>query len=955
MSLLIKMIYFVSSIEGWYESYLYNLIFYSNFANLLTIPQNLYIFMAFYVFTLLSVLFPLIFVFLSGILKNYYKINVERNFFWKLSKTLLFYYNWILVIPFLSIVISPLDCDWFSFTRPCFGIFSIFMFFGIVFSIFILFQSILLSYSCQNYKFSTNRLEIQWSFLRFLILCLRNFSVILSFLLKNNNIFLYFALHLFAILSFIELLYVKPIRNEMIHKTYLKYLCMFEGIVILMTLKNYTDDETFFYLFFLLSILSLKLGDKISKLLINNGFLQFSNDFPNNLSKCKEIEFTQEKVAEFFRLVGFFKNHFLREKCENSLCDDLKSNFNFLIDAKQLDLFIINKLEISINEKNISDYERNEIILKYFDFIRFHVSNPQQILFKFQKFRTKVENPSFFLESYIKRIQLLLKEKIICDEKQHLIEKNKDYFEMKVFLQISKLKSKIVSKICCLIEEKKTFWRNYVTGFKTMDVFIEKIQKLAQKLEDFRYFIERKHRKIHFQCVTLKALSLFYSIFLNDLCLAEKYEDQYQKIYINELILNRNFKDKLSFIDKNIIVCEASFLSNDGIIKNSSKTSEFAKFFGFPLQEIELIKTIDELMPPYFKTFHPEIIKNYLNRSKREKNKYPFKVFAQHKKGYIFPINIYLSLKLNTDDFIIISAILRDPNNDEQSMVFNTEGQILGISEKMQFILMSKIQNFTLSTFLTLNIFDCCNDLKNISLTQLSNNELFLGKHSSFIIQTLEKNKGSSGNSSSSKFKRGISISPRNKQKTHVPLIRNYRFLITFDLNIFNYRINENKKVSIFNLLIKNIVSEDALSNFFAFNEIEKNPMNHVKKANNNEIKNLFKKSTKEEIKLKKTEFDNEENFTPSMNCEDELREIPKMFTMKGKTSLNFQEQNAKITNFENLNNTPTPLKIDVNFNEEQNKTPLKIDLTFEEKEETNNSKGSQEKKLSELRILINL
>ena len=40
-----------------------------------------------------------------------------------------------------------------------------------------------------------------------------------------------------------------------------------------------------------------------------------------------------------------------------------------------------------------------------------------------------------------------------------------------------------------------------------------------------------------------------------------KFEEEYQKIIANNELVSQNNKEKLSFIDKNIVICEASFLT----------------------------------------------------------------------------------------------------------------------------------------------------------------------------------------------------------------------------------------------------------------------------------------------------------------------------------------------------------------------------------------------------------
>jgi hypothetical protein len=78
-----------------------------------------------------------------------------------------------------------------------------------------------------------------------------------------------------------------------------------------------------------------------------------------------------------------------------------------------------------------------------------------------------------------------------------------------------------------------------------------------------------------------KAFSAFYSIFRNELRVTMKFEEEYQKIIANNELVSQNNKEKLSFIDKNIVICEASFLNLWGYNKTFFENNEIPKFFRF--------------------------------------------------------------------------------------------------------------------------------------------------------------------------------------------------------------------------------------------------------------------------------------------------------------------------------------------------------------------------------------
>ena len=393
-----------------------------------------------------------------------------------------------------------------------------------------------------------------------------------------------------------------------------------------------------------------------------------------------------------------------------------------------------------------------------------------------------------------------------------------------------------------LLESKKAFWSDYLLGFSEIEHFNDKVQNLTQKIEKFRKLVEKQHdidndlssgRAIYF-----KSLSACYSLFWNDINLAIKFEEDYQKIYANELIFNQNDKCKLSFINKDIAICEASFMSYEGVIRNAAQNKKMAQLFGFSPGELLLVKRIEALMPPFFGKIHKEFVSNFLNKSRTDHSKYPIFSFAQHKNGFIFPITLYFSIRSVKNDFVIAAAILYDEQNDEKLIIYNSSGEMIGVSNKMLLNFQKFFRKFDLNKFLTLNMFQCCHELENISHEHLMNNEFLLNKNADLEINMPEP---------------GTRNSNRQTKK----------FEILFDLKILQYSLSHDKTIAVFNMTIKSMEVANINQSQRTMNSINELPIN------------------------RDSIFLQEENVLDSPDAKNIASKTPRIFEVKEKESIN--------------------------------------------------------------------
>lgn len=128
-------------------------------------------------------------------------------------------------------------------------------------------------------------------------------------------------------------------------------------------------------------------------------------------------------------------------------------------------------------------------------------------------------------------------------------------------------------------------------------------------------------------------------------------------------------------------------------------------------------------MPSYFSSFHSQFIKNYINKQRAVPIKYPVSSYGLHKSGFIFPICMYFSLQSTKEDFLISAAIIHDEQNDEQWIVYNLQGEIIGVSEKLVKNIKSKVEGFDLKSFNKCSVYDWAPELRDLSEKRVSENE----------------------------------------------------------------------------------------------------------------------------------------------------------------------------------------------------------------------------------------
>ena len=178
-------------------------------------------------------------------------------------------------------------------------------------------------------------------------------------------------------------------------------------------------------------------------MLKDNEIIKLEQDIAEPFCEIKSHQNRVFNVAEIFRLLGFFTNHFKRSRCEDSVCNEIRKKFmgselEFIANEKMVNLFMISKFNYHIEKKSLSKEKRNFLILKYIDFLRVFVANPKKLLFVFEKSKSKIVSNSFFLNLYVKRLDSLIKRKFFNDDEKMVFEKDREeMLKIRDFFKIS--------------------------------------------------------------------------------------------------------------------------------------------------------------------------------------------------------------------------------------------------------------------------------------------------------------------------------------------------------------------------------------------------------------------------------------------------------------------------------------------------------------------------------------
>ena len=781
---------------------------YSNYANMLIFLNNPYIFMFFYVCIVFLVIIPYVYLLIIAIFNFYSLISIQKmmNLTTKLNSffnNFLNYFIFIILIPSLEVLMSPFNSDWERFWNQILQNNDISHNLTILSSVFAIVLALLIGvillYSNKNYEFHYNRMDFELNSLSISIFMLRTLQIIVYPIIKKNTMFFYGILYIIGGLAFVEYYHYSSLKNQNLNNLYLAYLLSYQTVVILLSFWSFTNilnEETLLYLLIILWILAYKLGIKLYDYEETTNFMIKSNDiayFDTNLSKLKYDIFFEHKVL--YRM-GYFKNHFHRQcnevECLKLLKEIFLKNTNM---SKRIDQFIKAKFIQFYNKKIKNDERKTQIILKYINFLLNSSANSVMLLFEFEKAKRKLIRNTCFKNYMLKFLAERINEKITQDDK-HDDLLNNNSVELYSYFKFIKEQKSFLELIKEILNLKKQFWKTYLSGFKNLQNLFISFRIIVKAIDLFERKLKHYMSNTPQNILILKLKSMLYSILYNDLNKALKYETDFDNMLSNEQFNFDKMSNKLSFLNKDIVTCEASFFDYEGIIKPISKTEKLAKFFGYNESEMQSIVKIEQFMPKYLQEYHKKFIQNYLNTSKSSlsfvssKN---VKSYALNKNNCIFPITVFFGICHSYEnDFVLKSAILPE-SKDQMILLYSPTGVIIGFSSLMQQFFQRKFKNFNQKDSETINIFDLISELKIITENN-KNNDVVRGLKAILIIPMSKVNQ----------IEDSVPLRGQNVKKSiYLNIFKKYE--VSFEFKAYNHAYAKHSKLTFFSMNIQNI------------------------------------------------------------------------------------------------------------------------------------------------------
>lgn len=797
------------------DAFIFSVIVYSNYFNLLALVKNNEIFLFFVFFILFIETIPLLMTIFLAILNSFIP-KKNCTFLNLILGPLLSSFNYILLIPCLTIFMRSMDCLWGEPTSEFFECNSLMDSYFIWISIFGILYTLILGMilikANNDYFFSYKTFGIKHNFLAYLINILRVLPIVLDPLINNQPFFYYMFLHFFGIVSLVEFLYYRSIKKSSLKKIYFAFLLAYESILLLISIWDFTqliDNDSIFYFLMTLPILAFKFGKNAAQKIIDTMFMIDNENldyFDEHLARLRlDISLERNKLL----LHGFFLNHY-RRKCNDKTCLGIKNEINESSLISFTDKFIKMKFESLIENKKLkfTEEKTTQIIMKFIDFIFISCKHSMLVFYDYEKSKIKIKNKSFFLKQYFEWLDGKMKAIISKEQNQYELM-NENFIDLHDYFKFVKSKTKFEILMREILLKKKEFWSNYLNGsFKTMNHLAINIEELTNKINGFQEKLNKySFGKTTSKLLTLKLNSIFFSLFFNNIDKAIKFESDFENMFNNERIKFERRVNKVSIYNKEIVTCEVSFLNLEGVIKPSSKTEKLGSVFGYSKTEIINLELIEQLMPLYFAKIHKLFIKNFLNGEK------PFELFANkhiqayglHRKRHLFPIRLHFGLiQSYEDDFVLISAIVPENKSDQMIFIYSEDGKIIGVSSKLMKFFKQKINenlDFLEELFEAICIFDIISNLSTLK-THNFDHHIIRNQRETLLVPTLNK-KATLLTSQIQSF----SVNGKLFEKCK-------KYIINFDLFFHSYSlINGKDPLKVFKLSIKNISKEKNLKN----------------------------------------------------------------------------------------------------------------------------------------------
>ena len=577
----------------------------------------------------------------------------------------------------------------------------------------------------------SNSLRVHFNFANCSVFLLRSILPLLFYVLSESLEPIFYIL-IYAKLIILALDFVRdfPLRNNLYNQIYLSSL-MFSAVVLVQftffNLFSFIDEEHLFYCILLVSVLAIKLALTLyqNKYLRLIAGLKKINDF-----SLEEIHsrFTRQRGHEIneFIYLGILKQH--AKWCKISKCKFVLKHvhkfekYDFFQKDEKLRAFILSAMFQEIADKTSFNFNKDRLLLKYMTFLIGSDENVSKSLYEIQKMLHYTKERSYFTNIMVRYLIKKLHQKVKDLEKSKKLESlnglSNETLEISAFFKINNEKMVLHKRMINLLQEKMKFFDRYSKGFNSYDEIMSLFYSFLFHVNNFEKKLDflSRNQLIKENLVLLKFRSMFYSIVVNDLQRANRYEDEVENIRKKHVKVGHASLSPLLFLNNSMAVCEASFMNHDGQILESCKNEKFAGLFNYQVNEFTNVRTVQDLMPDYIAQRHQKIVFWSFNRSREDaiRRKSEVNSFGKEKQGFLFPIKLFLGLSLKYLNDFVMSAAIVSLKRKEEGVLFENGGNVIGFTEGFYQILKDQFSWLSPKQLEAVNLYSLIDVLKDV-------------------------------------------------------------------------------------------------------------------------------------------------------------------------------------------------------------------------------------------------
>ncbi|CAD8187848.1 unnamed protein product [Paramecium octaurelia] len=445
------------------------------------------------------------------------------------------------------------------------------------------------------------------------------------------------------------------------------------------------DPYQYFYLgIYLIPLLSF----------VVQGYFQLQQE-DNLIQNCLQKELLLQIVDMYYSGNEITKNkilYIIRTKFQTVI----KEKFDIDLQLQQCIMQLFTKI---IEQLNMSERYQDEDFYIYKILFFLQTCEKQNLGYiKMKKFQASTNSQSLYFQIladniYFSVVKSKLKKKITQQT-----EESQNSLSLTEIRASQILHEKSMSFIAQILSMKLKFWERLQQGYSKIEELAKQSENLSNLLIKLKnlvfselqinvFSIQKDLFKLNI--LDLRLLSLIFSGVLNDFHITLEIEQRIEELLSFERNLQTRNILNTTLLNDEMILVSVSMLKNQGQIMASNRT-KMQKFFQYPTEDSFMqIQHINQLLPKYLQEKHDEFINNFLKIGESFIFDQSRDVFPIYQTGFSFNSTLQLVHSYDNLDDYIVTAALKQVNENTDFIIFDDTGKILGISKSIQNILLS--------------------------------------------------------------------------------------------------------------------------------------------------------------------------------------------------------------------------------------------------------------------------